>query len=128
MNASTLVETLGVIMPAMWTGRPHAKSIVSMPRRISARASGKVLPWSRVMSAASSSRCWYMRFRNAKKMLLRAMSGMSRQAGNAALAAATAWSTSATPPRGTRTITWPVAGLVTGPVFSGRTSTAVPLM
>ena len=85
VNASTLFDTLGVIMPARWTGRPHAKSMVSMPRRTSARASGKVLPWSRVMSAASSSRCSYMRLRNAKKMLLRAMSGMSRQAGNAAV-------------------------------------------
>ena len=36
------------------------------------------------MSAAISSRCWYTRSRNAKKMLLRAMSGMSRQAGKAA--------------------------------------------
>ena len=44
-------------------------------------------------------------------MLLRAMSGMSRQAGKAALAAATAASTSAWPPRGTRAMTWPVAGL-----------------
>ena len=95
VNASTLVETLGVIMPAMWTGRPHAKSMVSMPRRVSARASGKVLPWSRVMRRASSSRFSYMRFRNWKKMLLRAMSGMSRQAGNAAFADATAASTSA---------------------------------
>ena len=59
-------------------------------------------------------------------MLLRAMSGMSRQAGKAAFAEATAGSTSACPPRGTRAMTWPVAGLVMGPVCSGRTSTAVP--
>jgi len=128
VNASTLDDTLGVIMPARWTGRPHAKSIVSMPRMTSARASGKVLPWSRVISAASSSRCSNMRPRKAKKMLLRAMSGMSRQAGKAAFAATTAASISARPPRGTRANTCPVAGLVMGPVFSGRTSTAVPLM
>ena len=54
------------------------------------------------------------------------MSGVSRQAGKAALAAATAASTSVAPPRGTRPITWPVAGLKTGPVCSGRTSTGRP--
>jgi len=63
-----------------------------------------------------------------KKMLLRAISGMSRQAGKAALAEATAASTSGWPPRGTRAMTLPFAGLKTGPVCSGRTSTMVPLM
>ncbi len=54
------------------------------------------------------------------------MSGVSRQAGKAAAAAATAASTSGAPPRGTRAITAPVAGLYTGPVCSGRTSTGAP--
>ncbi len=94
MNVSTLVETFGVIIPDRWTGSPQAKSIVSMPRRTSARASGNVLPWSRVMRRASSSRFSNMSCRNWKKMLLRAMSGMSRHAGKAAAAAATAASTS----------------------------------
>ena len=56
----------------------------------SARASGKVLPWSRVMRAASSSRCRQTSSRKAKKTWLRAISGVSRQAGKAARAAATA--------------------------------------
>ena len=54
------------------------------------------------------------------------MSGVSRQAGKAAAAAATARSTSGAPPRGTRAMTAPVAGLYTGPVCSGRTSTGAP--
>ncbi len=57
--ASTLVETFGVFMPARWVGRPQANSTVSSPRRTSASASGKVLPWSRVMRAAISSRWRY---------------------------------------------------------------------
>ena len=40
VKASTLVATLGVIIPARWTGRPQANSTVSMPRRTSAKASG----------------------------------------------------------------------------------------
>ena len=56
----------------------------------SAKASGYVLPWSRVMRAASSSRWRKSCSRKAKKTSLRAMSGMSRQAGKAAFAAATA--------------------------------------
>ncbi len=63
------------------------------------------------MSDASSSRCFQASSRKAKKTWLRAMSGMSRQAGKAALAASTARSTSVLPPRGTRAMTWPVAGL-----------------
>ncbi len=51
---------------------------------------------------------------------------MSRQAGKAAAAAATARSTSGAPPRGTRAMTCPVAGFQTGPVCSGRTSTGRP--
>ena len=106
-----MVATFGVLRPASWTGRPQANSTVSSPRMTSPSASGKVLPWSRVMSAASSSRCRQTSSRKAKKTWLRAMSGVSRQAGKAALAAATAASTSAAPPRGTRAMTWPVAGL-----------------
>ena len=79
VNASTLVETFGVIMPARWTGSPQANSIVSRPRVTSDRASGKVLPWSRATSAASSSRCRYISSRKTKKIWLREMSGMSRQ-------------------------------------------------
>ena len=61
----------------------------------SARASGKVLPWSRVMSARQLLAVRQSSSRKRKKTWLRAMSGMSRQAGKAALAAATAASTSA---------------------------------
>jgi alkylated DNA nucleotide flippase Atl1 len=109
--ASTLVETLGVFRPARCTGSPQANSTVSRPRITSARASGNVLPWSRVMRAASSSRWAKSSSRNRKKTWLRAMSGVSRQAGKAAWAAATALATSSEPPRGTRAMTWPVAGL-----------------
>jgi hypothetical protein len=126
VKASTFVATFGVFIPARWTGRPQANSTVSMPRVTSANASGNVLPWSRVMSAAISSRCRHMSSRKAKNSWLRAMSGMSRQAGKAAAAALTALSTSAAPPRGTRPMTWPVAGLYTGPVCSGGTSTGRP--
>ena len=70
------------------------------------------------MRAASSSRCCQSCSRQAKKTSLRAMSGVSRQAGKAAAAAATAASTSGAPPRGTRAMTCPVAGLYTGPVCS----------
>ncbi len=126
VKASTPVATLGVIIPASWTGRPQANSTVSIPRVTSAKASGKVLPWSRVMRAASSSRCCHISSRKAKKTWLRAMRGVSRQAGKAAFAAATARATSSAPPRGTRAMTWPVAGLKIGPVCSGRTSTGRP--
>ncbi len=78
------------------------------------------------MRAASSSRCCQSCSRQAKKTSLRAMRGVSRQAGKAAAAAATAASTSGAPPRGTRAMTAPVAGLYTGPVCSGRTSTGAP--
>ncbi len=40
VKASTLVATLGVIIPARWTGRPAAYSTVSRPRITSAKASG----------------------------------------------------------------------------------------
>ena len=85
VTASTPVATLGVFMPARWTGRPHAYSTVSMPRVTPTRASGKVLPWSRVTSAASSSRCFQASSRKAKNTWLRTMSGRSRQAGKARL-------------------------------------------
>ncbi len=81
VKASTPVATLGVFTPPRWSGRPHANSTVSIPRVTSANASGKVLPWSRVMSAAISSRCRHMSSRKAKKTSLRAIRGRSRQAG-----------------------------------------------
>lgn len=59
-------------------------------------------------------------------MWLRAMRDVLLQAGKAALAAATAASTSAAPPRGTRAISAPVAGSKTGPVASRGTSTEQP--
>jgi hypothetical protein len=111
VTTSTPLATLGVFMPARWTGRPAAYSTVSMPRVTPASASGNVFPWSFVTSAASSSRRFQASSRNAKKTWLRAMSGVSRQAGKAAWAASTALSTSLLPPRGTRAMTSPVAGL-----------------
>ena len=111
VTASTPDATFGVFIPARWTGRPQAYSTVSMPRVTPTNASAKVLPWSRVMSAASSSRCFQASSRKANRTWLRAMSGMSRQAGKASFAASTARSTSVLPPRGTRAMTSPVAGL-----------------
>ena len=69
------------------------------------------MPCSAEISAASSSRCAYISSRNLNSTCARLTSEVSRQPGNAALAAATAASTSATDASATLPLTSPVAGL-----------------
>ena len=73
---------------------PHANSRFSRPRAISPSASEGTLPCSAVRCAASSWRCVSTRFRILNMISVRFDSDVARQAGNAALAAATAASTS----------------------------------
>ena len=101
--------------PISKLGMPQANSTISMPRCISARASESVLPCSRVTSAASSSKCSCSNCRKRNITRARSTAGVSLHGGNAAAAAATARSTSAAVPNGTRAWTDPVDGLKTSP-------------
>src|SRR5271168_4119746 len=94
-------------------GMPQATSTFSIPRRISAFASAKVLPFSRVVIAASSSMCSSSKFFSLKRYCTRSPGGVLRQAGKASAAACTAASTSPTVEIGVRASTSMVAGFVT---------------
>ncbi len=107
-------------------GIPQATSTASIPRRTEPRASSSVLPCSVVTIRASSSKCSSRRFLNANIARARSPTGVARQAGNAAFAAATAASTSARVPRGVRAMTAPVAGLKTSTWSVARDSTHSP--
>ena len=94
---------------------PQANSTTSWPRATSPAASESTLPCSAVMIAASSSARAFSSSRNANRTCVRRASDVSRQAGKAALAAATARSTSSDDAKATVDETSPVAGLVTSP-------------
>ena len=81
-----------------------------MPRAISPSASEGTLPCSAVRWAASSWRLASTRFRILNMMSVRFESEVARQAGNAALAAATAAPTSSIEARSTWRVSVPVAG------------------
>ena len=89
---------------------PHANSRFSRPRAISPSASEGTLPCSAVSSAAMSVRCVSTRFRMRNMMSVRLDSEVARQAGKAALAAATAASTSSVEAKSTCLVSVPVAG------------------
>jgi hypothetical protein len=95
-------------------------------RATSARASGSVLPISRVTLRASSSACCDSASRKEKSQRARSITGLTRQLANAARAARTAASTSSAVDSGTRAIGSPVAGFVTVRSSLARDGTNAP--
>jgi len=89
-KTSTPVDACSVKPPLSRFGMPVANSRFSSPRATSPSASEGTLPCSAVSSAAISFRCCSTRFRTRNMMSVRFESDVARQAGNAALAAATA--------------------------------------
>mmetsp|Transcript_62099 Transcript_62099/g.161353 ORF Transcript_62099/g.161353 Transcript_62099/m.161353 type:complete len:212 (+) Transcript_62099:1073-1708(+) len=100
--------------PASTSGKPVAKETVSMPLSTSASASPRFLPCSSTTRSVSSFRCASARALKRKSTSTRALTLVSFQPGNATAAAFTARSTSSNVPSGTRAISSPVAGFVTG--------------
>jgi hypothetical protein len=92
-------------------GMPTANSTTSIPRATSPWASAKVFPCSRVIRAAKSSVCCWHSCRYLNSTRARASGGVAAQAGKAAVAAATAASTSPPLASATRAQGWPCAGL-----------------
>ena len=92
---STLVEAFSVNAPLIRCGMPQANSTTSWPRLTSPSASESTLPCSAVMIAASSSLRAFSSSRNANRTWVRLASDVSRHLGNAASAAETTSSTSA---------------------------------
>ena len=92
---STLVEAFSVNAPFTRCGIPQANSTTSWPRETSPNASERTLPCSEVMIAASSPLRAFSSSRNANRTWVRLASEVSRQPGNAAAAAETTASTSA---------------------------------
>ena len=80
---------------------PAATSTFSTARWTSARASSIVFPWSCAMILARTSASRSIRARRAKNFRARSRGGVSRHAGNAACAAATAAPTVSFAARGT---------------------------
>ena len=109
-KTSTPPDTCSEKPPLSRLGMPHANSRFSRPRAISPRASDGTLPCSAVSSAAMSVRCASTRFRILNMMSVRLESEVARHAGKAALAAATAASTSAPDAKSTCFVRRPVAG------------------
>src|SRR6185503_18070293 len=70
----------------MSDGAPQATSMHSMPRRTLPRASSSVLPCSVVTVRASSSKCCSQSCLNLWSTCARALTGVSRQPGNASVA------------------------------------------
>ena len=112
---STSVPTFSLNSPLSRCGMPVANSTTSMPRVIEPSASASVLPCSWETSRARSFLCASISSRKRIRMRARRNGGAARHAGNAALAAATAASTSSALANGTWRSTSPVAGLVTSP-------------
>ena len=102
VSQSTSVATSSSTRPCIVWGIAAAASIISIARPTSARASGSVLPISRVTERASSSACASTTWRKPKSQRARSIVARRRHAGNAARAAWTAASTSAAPESGTR--------------------------
>ena len=98
---STPCETFSLKLPFSSSGRPQANSTTSRPRAISPRASDSTLPCSRVRQAASASALRATRSRNVNSTCARRPSEVSRQPGNARVAASTARSTVAASARAT---------------------------
>ena len=123
-KASMPVDTSSACSPLSRWGRPQANSITSRPRATSPLASDRTLPCWPVMSAASSSLWRSTRSRNRNRMRLRWASEVSRQPGKAALAEATAASTSSSEAMGRLPVCAPTAGSCSGSWRSGEPSVA----
>jgi hypothetical protein len=108
---STRVETCVDSSPLSWTLMPHASSTISMPRATSPSASECTLPCSAVISSAISSRWASSSSRYLNSTAVRLASEDSPQDSKAALAEATAASTSSTVANATCFSWAPVAGL-----------------
>ncbi len=89
---------------------PQANSVTSIALATSPMASSQTLPFSLAHSRVSSSRCLSSSALRRNRTCTRLFGGVSAQAGNAALAAATASSTSAGVHCGASAITSPVEG------------------
>ena len=114
--------------PIIRVGAPQAKSMTSMARLTSPRDSSRVLPFSWVTIADSSSMCLSNRALKRNMTCARSGTGVSLQAANAVFAAATAWSISSRLEYGRLAIVWPVAGFGMGSVLSARDSRNFPSM
>jgi hypothetical protein len=125
---STPVDTFSEYSPFSRCGMPVAKSTTSSPRAISPAASESTLPCSEVRISASSLLRAFKSSRNVKITDWRLASEASRQAGNAAAAADTAASTSATLASRTSFETVPLAGSYTDDVRVDSPSTSLPPM
>jgi hypothetical protein len=126
LYTSTPVLACSLYPPFIRLGTPQANSMFSKPRATSPRASPSTLPCSLVSNvaislrfASTSSRMWNMTSARRERFV-------PRQAGNAALATATAASTSATEARSTEACCCPVAGSKTTPDRPELPSTTFP--
>ena len=108
---STPVPTFSENSPFMKVGAATAYSTTSSPRVTSPSASSWVLPCSAARVRASSSARSHRIALNRSRMRARRSTGVLAQAGKAALAAATAVSTSAVEASATLRSDSPVAGL-----------------
>ncbi len=126
LSTSIPRETPSSVSPLSRWGAAMAASTDSMPRPISAKASGTVLPMSVATSRASSSWWATSTWRRSIRARARASTGVAAHSGWAARAAATARSTSAAPERGTRARSSPVAGLRVTSISSALGDTHAP--
>ena len=106
---------------------PVANSRFSRPRAISPSASDGTLPCSAVRCAASSWRRWSTRFRILNMMSVRLDSDVARQAGKAALAAATAAATSSVEAKSTWRVSAPGRRVVDGALATGCARHELPV-
>src|ERR687889_10160 len=103
-----------------------ASSTTSMPRQISPFDSSTCLPFSRVQSSASSSRCSSSKTCSLNIRLALRVTGSSRHSSKALAATCTARSTSSAPESGTRPKSSPVAGSGTSSSSPASTATGPP--
>ena len=99
--SSMPVATSSKFLPCIIMGIPQATSTFSIARRISPFDSAKVLPHSRVIVRAKSSKCSSSRFFSLNKNCTRSVGGVRRQVTKAAAAACAALSTSVAVDKGT---------------------------
>ena len=123
---STPVDACELKLPLRRSARPHAYSMFSSPRATSPSASERTLPCSAVKRAAISAELASTRLRKASISFVRAASDVWRQSSKAALAEATAASTSSTLANPTAAVCSPVAGLKTGWVRPDSQGRAAP--
>ena len=110
-KTSTPPEAWSEYSPLSSCGMPQANSITSSPRCTSPAASERTLPCSSETISASGATFWLTSSRKAKRILVRLLSEAWPHSTNAALAAATAASTSLVSASRTSACWAPVAGL-----------------